>query len=173
MSRLQNAFVNKAAIPKNIKCGPTNRHFWKDVSDSMKAAAGHTGSLEKAPQYRENLTPYLYRRVQIVSTTGWSVIGQTGNRVRLCLNDAMLIFVGESKAKRHAARNQDQKAVRVPTGHMNIFVDETWMHFVDPQPDEDLLVNGILYEYQNRHGMRNIAVLPVIVTPIKGHHENF
>lgn len=56
---------------------------------------------------------------------------------------------------------------------MHISVDNTWLRFVDPQPDEDLLVNGVFYEYVNAQGFRNIAILPVIVTPIANHHKTY
>ena len=158
-------FVNTAALT-NVKCGPSNKLFWPSVAENIKRDAGDIAALPKSPGYRENLEPYLHRRVQLVSTKGWNIVEQTSERTRLCLNDAMLIFVG-------AKKRQTQDSVRIPTGHMHIHVSNTWMRFVDPQPNEDLLVNGILYEYRNAHGHRNIAILPVIVTPIKNHHKNY
>ena len=167
INRNQNPFLNAAATAlTGVKCGISNKNFWPTVLDSMRKNAQDVQNLPKSENYRNNLEKYLYRRVQIVSTKGWNVVEQTSGRTRLCLNDAMLIFAS-------VKRRQEPEEVRIPTGHMHIHVDNTWMRFVDPQPDEDLLVNGVLYEYRNAQGFRNIGILPVIVTPIKNHHKNY
>ena len=167
VNRNQNPFLNTAAAAlTGVKCGISNKNFWPSVTEAMKQNAAEIQHLPKAETYRSHLEKYLYKRVQIVSTKGWNIVEQNPSRTRLCLNDAMLIF---ASVKRH----QSAEELRVPTGHMHIHVDNNWMRFVDPQPNEDLLVNGVLYEYKNAQGFRNIGILPVIVTPIKNHHKNY
>ena len=163
MNRNQKNFLNAAGCFSGIKNGISNKKFWPSTIESAKRQSESVGHCKKSPRYREQLEPYLHKRVQIVSTKGWNVVERLGSRVRLCLNDAMLVFVCKQNAEK----------MRIPTGHIHIVVDANWMLFVNPQPNEDLLVNGVLYEYANAQGLRNIAILPVVVTPIKNHHKSY
>lgn len=163
MNRNQKNFLNAAGCFNGIKNGISNKRFWPMTIEGAKRQSEAVQNCKKSPRYREHLEPYLHRRVQIVSTKGWNVVEHMGSRVRICLNDAMLVFVSK----------QNSDKMRLPTGHIHIIVDANWMMFVDPQPDEDLLVNGVLYEYANAQNLRNIAVLPVVVTPIKNHHKSY
>ena len=165
MRRNQTGFLNTAGSPFGMKTGTSNKRFWADLTEHARAESAAIQDTPKSQHYRDNLAPYLHMRVQVVSTKGWKVVETFSTRTRICLNDAMLVFARSKKGQ--------QEKVRVPTGHLHILVDNTWLRFVNPQPNEDLLVNGVFYEYVNAHGYRNIAVMPVVVTPIENHHKTY
>lgn len=164
MRRNQRRFLNSAGGLSHVRAGTSSKNFWQKIINHAKEESAAAKDAPPSSHYRDSLKPYLNKRVQIISTKGWRIVERIGPKTRICLNDAMLIF---AKTK----NPQAQGKLRVPTGHMHILVDNDWIQFVDPRPNEDLLVNGVLYEYVNSHNKRNIAIMPVVVTPIEGQHK--
>lgn len=109
-----------------------------------------------SPYYRYDLKPYLYKHVHIVSTNGWDIAEEFDNRYRICIRNAVLYQVDNGKF---------YSDLYILIEHLNFVVDDEWLASADPQPDEELDVNGMLYEYVSK-GFRNIGIFPVIITPV-------
>ena len=146
-------FLNPAACREVNPCGRT---FWPDLRDRLEAVSIQAEGFQKSDCYRAQLKPYLLRRVYLTART-WQVAGTPGKGLmRLCLWDVRLTHVyGPSVGE----------SPNVYMDHVNITVSSSWYDRVRPNRDESLAVNGMLYEYADSRGRRNIGVVAVAVMP--------
>ena len=146
-------FLNPAACQDVNPCGRT---FWPDLRDKLAAASEQVEGFQRSNRYRIQLEPYLLRRVHLTAGT-WQVDGAPRKGLMcLCLSDVRLAHVygptmGESPD--------------VYVDHIHITVSSSWYDRVRPDRSEALAVNGMLYEYADRRGRRNVGVIAVAVMP--------
>lgn len=135
---------------------PYSKTFWQDMKDWLSPISNQAARYPKSEAYRDALEPYLLREVTMTARS-WRIldIDAFSGQLRLVLEDVRLSHVYSSSVGAAPGTIVD---------HMNVWVSPSWLHHVDPDPSEPLIINGVLYEYVSK-GIRNISVLPVLLAP--------
>lgn len=138
--------------------GLSSKQFWPEIIARASAQTERAMEVPKSRFYRDGLDPYVNRRVKILFDR-WSFDAEKTRTARngaewIAAQDGLLIFAQDVPLPAH-----------VPFGHMHIRVDPSWRRFTDPDPDSKLMVDGVLYNYINAHGFRNVGLWAVTVTP--------
>ena len=122
----------------------------RDQSERKTRSARMSG-LPRSKYYREALSPYIGKQVQLVFRK-WHVNGKDRDKIWLALEDGELIYVEGLK----------HESVK----HMIILTDTAWMDYGKPRHDQGIRVNGFLYEYVNhKKQCVNIGVWAIAITP--------
>lgn len=151
-------FLNREACRE---VSPFNKHFWPELINLLSDKSQQVMELPKAACYRSSLEPYRHLRVHITAES-WAQIEdkerRPGDPIHLMLYNPRVTHV----------HNRPGTAVMMPSNaavhHMHIWVSVKWMSDVSPNPVEPLVLEGVLYEYASSHQVRNIGVLPVLLT---------
>lgn len=136
--------------------GRNNKHFWEAIAKKTQSRTKAARAYPKDSDYRQELEPYLGRRV-LIEAARWKILTESRHAVKICAYGPVLTrFCGRY------SRNAD-----IHIGHMNILIDKSILMDYNIQPTDTLVFQGVLHEYIN-HGKstRNVGLWVVTTTAL-------
>lgn len=160
LSEPQLKFLNPGACQY---VNPCSRTFWQDLKNWLSPISRQAASYPKAQSYRQELEPYLLRRVIMTAGSCRALPDKCGNSglIHLLLTDVRLS---------HVYSNSVGSSPDAAVDHLNIWVSPSVFASLR-RPDNtlpSLTISGVLYEYassKSTRPTRNIAVLPILLMP--------